>query len=223
MPRDDLTVDVRLYGILDQDRLAGTDLARLAKASVEGGATILQLRDKHGSTRRMIESARAILDAVGGRAPLLINDRVDVALATGAQGVHVGRDDMPPAEARRLLGPGAIIGVTLKNEDDLTGLDPTIVDYGCIGGVYATASKDNPDPPVGLAGLARLRELSRRSGLPVGAIAGIDLARARDCIAAGADGVAVISALYLEADVAATARAFRRAIDEALAARGSEP
>ncbi len=219
MPR----VDLRLYGILDQDRLAGMDLARLARESVDGGTTLLQLRDKHGSTRRMMESAKAILEAVGGRAPLLINDRVDVALATGAQGIHVGRDDMAPVEARRLLGPEAIIGITLKNEDDLSGLDPAVVDYGCIGGVYATASKDNPDPPVGLAGLARLRELARRSGLPVGAIAGIDLARTRNCIAAGADGVAIISALYLEQDVAATARAFRHTIDEALAARGSEP
>jgi len=219
MPR----VDIRLYGILDQDRLAGMDLARLAKASVDGGATLLQLRDKHGSARRMIDSAKAILDAVGGRAPLLINDRVDVALAAAAQGVHVGRDDIPPAAARGLLGRDAIIGITLKNEDDLLGLDPASVDYGCIGGVYATTSKDNPDPPVGLAGLARLHSLARRSGLPVGAIAGIDLARARDCVAAGADGVAIISALYLEPDVTATAQAFRRTIDEALAARGSEP
>lgn len=218
MPR----ADIRLYGILDQDRLAGMDLARLARQSVDGGATILQLRDKHGTTRRMIDSARAILDAVEGRVPLLINDRVDVALASGAQGVHVGRDDMPPAEARRLLGPDAILGITLKNEDDLAGLDPKIVDYGCIGGVYATTSKDNPDPPVGLAGLARLRGLARRSGLPVGAIAGIDLARTPDCIAAGADGVAIISALYLEPDVTAAAHAFRRAIDEALAARGRQ-
>lgn len=216
MPR----ADIRLYGILDRDRLKGLDLARLARASVEGGATVLQLRDKHGSTRAMIESARAILDAVDGRVPLLVNDRVDVALASRAQGVHVGREDMPPVEARRLLGPEAIVGITLKNEMDLDGLDPAIVDYGCIGGVFATTSKDNPDPPVGLAGLARLRALARTSGLPVGAIAGIDLARTRDCIAAGADGVAVIAALYLEPDVAATARAFRRVIDEALAARG---
>lgn len=215
--------DIRLYGILDRDRLAGRDLAKLARASIEGGATILQLRDKHGTTRRMIESATAILDAVGGRVPLLINDRVDVALAAGAQGVHVGRDDMPPSDARQLLGQKAIIGITLKNEADLAGLDPAIVDYGCIGGVYATTSKDNPDAPVGLAGLACLRERARASGLPVGAIAGIDLARTRDCIAAGADGVAIISALYLEDDVAATARAFRRTIDEALAARGGKP
>ena len=212
--------DIRLYGILDQDRLAGHDLADLAARSVAGGVTILQLRDKHGSTRQMIESARAIRAAIAGKVPLLINDRVDVALASGAEGVHLGREDMLPAEARRLLGPGAIIGVTLKNTADLAALDPETVDYGCIGGVFATTSKDNPDPPVGLDGLATLRHAASASGLPVGAIAGIDLAKTAACIGAGADGVAIISALYLTEDVEGTARAFRRAVDAALAARG---
>lgn len=212
--------DIRLYGILDQDRLAGFDLADLAAHSVAGGVTILQLRDKSGSTRRLIESARAIRAALAGKVPLLINDRVDVALASGAEGVHLGREDMPPAEARRLLGPEAIIGVTLKNAADLAALDPGTVDYGCIGGVFATTSKDNPDPPVGLAGLATLRRAAMVSGLPVGAIAGIDLAKIPACIGAGADGVAIISALYLTEDVEATARAFRHQVDEALAARG---
>lgn len=214
-------LDIRLYGLLDADRLAGLDLARLAAASVAGGATLLQLRDKHGGTRHMIATARAIREAVGGRVPLLINDRVDVALASGAEGVHLGRDDMEPADARRLLGRDAILGVTLKNETDLAALDPAAVDYGCIGGVFATASKDNPDPPVGLSGLATLRAKAAASGLPVGAIAGIELANAAACIGAGADGVAVISALYLAPDVAATARHFRFAIDTALAARGA--
>lgn len=212
--------DIRLYGILDQDRLAGHDLADLAARSVAGGVTILQLRDKHGSTRRMIESARAIRAAIAGKVPLLINDRVDVALASGAEGVHLGREDMLPAEARRLLGPGAIIGVTLKNTADLAALEPETVDYGCIGGVFATTSKDNPDPPVEFDGLATLRRAAATSGLPVGAIAGIDLAKTPACIGAGADGVAIISALYLAEDVEATARAFRRAVDDALAARG---
>jgi thiamine-phosphate pyrophosphorylase len=213
-------VDIRLYGILDQDRLDGHDLAQLALESVEGGVTLLQLRDKSGSTRRLIDTARRIRDAVAGKVPLLINDRVDVALASGAEGVHVGRDDMDPADARRLLGKAAIIGITLKNTQDLAGLDPGIVDYGCIGGVFTTSSKENPDPPVGLDGLSRLRTHALKSGLPVGAIAGIDLARTSSCIGAGADGVAIISALYLADDVRQTARAFRAAIDSALAARG---
>jgi len=215
-------VDLRLYAILDPERTGGRPLDRLADAAAAGGATLLQLRDKNAGTRSFVARARQVKAALAGRIPLIINDRIDVALAAEADGVHLGRDDMHPADARRLLGPEAIIGVTLKNNADLAVLDPALVDYGCIGGVYATTSKDNPDPPVGLVGLARLRGLAARSGLPVGAIAGIDLARTRDCIAAGADGVAIISALYLEPDVAATARAFRRAIDEALAARGGQ-
>jgi thiamine-phosphate pyrophosphorylase len=213
--------DIRLYGILDADRLAGLDLPALALASVKGGATLLQLRDKSGSTRRMIETARAIRAALDGAVPLLINDRVDVARASGAEGVHIGAEDMPPAEARAILGKGAIIGITLKNEADLAALDPALVDYGCIGGVFATASKMNPDPPVGLDGLAHLRRLAAISGLPVGAIAGIELGNTAACIGAGADGIALISALYLAADVEATARAFRSVIDGALAARGA--
>lgn len=221
--RPDMTprADIRLYGILDRDRLETCDLARLAAESVAGGVTILQLRDKSGDTRVMVETARAIRLAIGGKAPLLINDRVDVALASGAEGVHLGRDDMLPADARRLLGPDAIIGVTLKNASDLIALDPALVDYGCIGGVFATSSKENPDPPVGLAGLSRLRRAAARSGLPVGAIAGIDLANTSACIGAGADGIALISALYLVPDVRQTARKFRALIDAALAARGA--
>lgn len=214
-------LDIRLYGILDADRLAGSDLAELARQSVEGGATLLQLRDKSGDTRRVIASARAIRDAIRGKVPLLINDRVDVALASGAEGVHLGREDMTPADARRLLGKDAIIGVTLKNAQDLAALDPALVDYGCIGGVFATSSKDNPDPPVGLPGLARLRQAAAVSGLPVGAIAGITRENAAACIGAGADGIALISALYLAPEVGATAREFRAIIDGALAARGA--
>ncbi len=212
--------DIRLYGILDAERLAGRDLARLAADSVAGGVTLLQLRDKSGDTRAMIENARAIRAAVAGRAPLLINDRVDVALASGAEGVHLGREDMLPADARRILGPDAILGVTLKNAADLAALNPDMVDYGCIGGVFVTESKVNPDPPIGLEGLAKLRHVAARSGLPVGAIAGIGLANTAACIGAGADGIALISALYLAPDVREAARAFRTLIDSALAARG---
>lgn len=217
MPRP---VDLRLYGILDRAVLADRDLGQLAEQAVAGGVTLLQFRDKSGDTRAMIDAARHIRHALAGRVPLLINDRVDVALASGAEGVHLGRDDMDPSDARALLGPNAVIGVTLKAERDLAALDPARVDYGCIGGVFATASKDNPDPPIGLDGLAVLRSKARVSGLPVGAIAGIDEANAAACIGAGADGVALISALFLAPDVEAKARRLRAILDAALAARG---
>jgi len=213
--------DIRLYGILDTARLAGKDLPALAVEAAEGGATILQLRDKSGDTRAFISHARAILIALQGRIPLLINDRMDVALASGADGVHLGAEDMEPEEARRLLGGKAIIGITLKNQADLAGLNPAFVDYGCIGGVFATQSKDNADTPIGLAGLADLRQKARASGPPIGAIAGIDAHNAAACIAAGADGVAVISSLFLSSDVKAQAQSLRRIVDETLAARGA--
>lgn len=213
--------DLRLYGLLDRARLEGRDLAELARLSVEGGVTLLQLRDKHSETRQIIDTAREIIDAIGEKVPLLINDRVDVALASGAAGVHLGRSDMRAGDARRLLGPDAIIGVTLKNATDIAELDPELINYGCIGGVFATSSKNNPDRPIGLSGLANLRSMARNPSLPVGAIAGIDLTNAGACIGAGADGVAVISALYLAEDVIVKAQEFRRAIDAALAARGA--
>ncbi len=212
-------VDLAVYAILDPERTRGRPLGALADAAVRGGATLLQLRDKHAGTRLFIDRAREVKAAISGRIPLLINDRVDVALAAGADGVHVGKEDMTGKDARRLLGPKAIIGVTLKDEGDLAGLDPSVVDYGCIGGVFATLSKDNPAAPVGLDGLARLRALARASGLPVGAIAGIDHGNAAAVIAAGADGVAVISALFMADDVTAATATLAAIVRTARAGR----
>ena len=212
-------VDLRLYAILDPERTGGRPLDRLADAAAAGGATLLQLRDKNAGTRSFVARARQVKAALAGRIPLIINDRIDVALAAEADGVHLGRDDMHPADARRLLGPEAIIGVTLKNNADLAVLDPALVDYGCIGGVFATASKNNPDPPVGLAGLTSLRARAATSGLPVGAIAGIDAGNAADVIAAGADGIAIISALFMAEDVTSAARQLRGLVEAALSRR----
>lgn len=213
-------VNPALYAILDPERTRGRDLAALADQAATGGATLLQLRDKHAGTRQFVALARAVKAALAGRIPLLINDRVDVALAVGADGVHVGRDDMLPEDARALLGPRAIIGITLKNSADIAGANPALIDYGCIGGVFATTSKNNVDPPVGIEGLTRLRVEARRLGVPVGAIAGIDAGNTPAVIAAGADGVAIISALFMAEDVVAETRRLRAIVDAALLARG---
>ena len=215
-----MSVDIRLYGIVDPQVGHGRSLADLARAAAEGGATLIQYRAKAETTREMVREARAIRSALHGtHVPLLINDRVDVALAAGADGVHLGADDMKPGDARRLLGPRAIIGVTLKREDELPELAGTGVDYACIGGVFATRHKDNVAPPLGLAGYATLRQAARHAlgDLPVGAIAGITAANAGEVIAAGAAGVAVIGALFDAESVADAARALRAAVDEALA------
>lgn len=217
-------VDIRLYGIIGPDNTGGRDLVACVEQAVAGGATLIQLRDKSSDARVLVETARALMRALEGTGvPLLINDRVDIALASGADGVHLGQSDMSVADARSLLGPQKIIGITLKTDDHARALSGQSVDYACIGGVFATMSKDNPDPPVGLAGLARIAGIARaaKPGLPVGAIAGIDSSNLRGVIDAGADGIAVISALFAAADIPAAARELRQATDDALAARGA--
>ena len=212
-------VDYRLNAIVDGSLRDVGDLATLARIAADNGATIIQYRDKQASTRELVGQARAIRMALAGTGvPMVINDRVDVALAAGADGVHLGRDDLDPATARRLLGPDAIIGLTVKNDADADAVLAAPVDYACIGGVFETLSKRNPDPPVGLEGFSRLRirMLPARPDMPVGAIAGIGLARAVDVIRAGASGVAVISGIFRAPDIAASTRAMRQAVDAAL-------
>jgi len=215
-------IDYRLNAIVDASLSNIAPLAELAALAAHDGATIIQYRDKTASTRKMIDQARAIVEALKGTGvPLVINDRVDVAMATGADGVHLGADDMDADTARRLLGPDAIIGLTVKSMADARHVAQAPADYACIGGVFETTSKVNPDRPVGLAGLKQIRTYLRnkRPDLPVGAIAGITLERVADVIAAGADGVALISALFRTDDIAVTNKAFRNAVDDAIGAR----
>jgi thiamine-phosphate pyrophosphorylase len=214
-----MAVDLRLYALVDPQRAGGHSLPELARSVVEGGATLVQLRDKTGTTRTMAEAARAIRIALtGSGVPFLVNDRVDVALAVDADGVHIGWDDMAPADARRLLGPGAIIGLSVKTIAEAEAAPLELLDYICIGGLFATMSKHNPAPAIGISGFRTLAALirARGPGLPVGAIAGIDAANAASVMAAGADGIAVISALSLAPDPAAAARELRAIVDDAL-------
>jgi thiamine-phosphate pyrophosphorylase len=216
-------VDLRLYALVDPERANGRTLPDVAKYVAAGGATLVQLRDKLGDTRRLVDVARAIKAALPGNVPLVINDRVDVALAADADGVHVGHEDMAVADARRLLGKKALIGLSLKTMRHVEEAPLELLDYVAIGGVFATSSKNNPDPPVGTDGLQRLaaRVRARKPAMPIVAIAGIDATNAADAIAAGADGVAVISALSMTADPTSAARDLRAIVDGALARRGS--
>ncbi len=214
-------VDLRLYAIVDPER-AREPLDALARKVVSGGATLVQLRDKHGSTRKLVSEARAIKAALAGTGvPLLVNDRADVALAAGADGVHLGQDDMAVEDARRLLGPRAVVGLSIKTAAQAEAAPLARLDYVCVGGVFATLSKDNPEPPIGAAGLRAIVDVfrARAPGFPVGAIAGIDETNAADIVGAGADGVAVISALSLSDDPQAAAQRLRTIIDQALAQR----
>lgn len=213
-------VDYRLNAIVDGSLRDVGDLAALAALAAENGATVIQYRDKNASTREMIAQAEAIRAALAGSSvPLLVNDRVDVALAAGSDGVHLGRDDMDATIARRLLGPDAIIGLTVKNAADAEIAAKAPIDYACIGGVFATSSKANADTPVGLDGFAALRAqiAALQPDLPLGAIAGINAARAGAVVRAGAAGVAVIAGIFRADDIAAATRALREAVDASLA------
>jgi thiamine-phosphate pyrophosphorylase len=217
-----MKVDVRLNAIIDPERANGRSLSELTRLVVAGGATLIQLRDKHGATRQMIEEARAIKAALAGTGVrLVVNDRVDVALVAGADGVHLGQEDMRVEDARRLLGPGAIIGLSIKTVALANAAPLEQLDYVGVGGVYATTSKDNPDRPIGIAGLRDIVAAFRacKRDLPVCGIAGIDATNAGPVIAAGADGVAVISALSMRPDPQAAARELRRVVDAALEGR----
>ena len=209
-----MSLDIRLHAILDPALCRDRDLGACARAAAKGGATLLQYRDKSGDVRAMMENARTIRAALeGSGVPLLINDRIDVALASGADGVHVGQGDMPAADARRLLGPDAIVGLTIRTVQHAEAAPLDAIDYACIGGVFDTLSKENPTA-IGLDGWREAAGHFRAHApdLPVGAIAGIDAGNARDVMAAGADGVAVISAIFAADDIERATRQLREAL-----------
>ena len=198
---------VRLIAITDSLRDGPRGLALRAAAAVAGGATMLQLRLKEESARSLVEIARTI-QAMAPDVPLIINDRADVALAAGAAGVHVGVDDLSPALLRGVAPPGFIIGASVGSDDEVARAAGA--DYVGIGPVFATGSK----PDAGAAiGPERFGELARRCGLPAVAIGGITSERVPPVLAAGAAGVAVISALFGASDPTIAARAIRDALD----------
>ena len=216
-----MKVDLRLYALADPAVSGGRSLADLA-ARIAGSATLVQLRDKHGSTKVMMEEARALIGVLAPLdIPLLINDRVDVALAAEADGVHIGQDDMSAADARLLLGKTAIIGLSVKTLAQAHEAPLDLLDYVAIGGVYGTTSKDNTSAPIGVEGLRSIVQAirAREPKFPICAISGINASNAADVIAAGADGIAVISALSQAPDPGLAARTLRNAVDVALEQR----
>jgi thiamine-phosphate pyrophosphorylase len=196
-----LTTLPRLYPILDADALAraGVPLATAARALYEAGVRWLQYRDKRGSDAAVAAALRELREVFpAGDAVLLLNDRVHLCAPVGADGVHIGQEDMLPQEARRILGPHRLLGVSTHNATQLSAAIATgAADYLAIGPVFATGSKENADPVVGLAGVKAARASTR---LPLVAIGGITGGNGRAVIEAGADSVAVISALLSEND-----------------------
>jgi thiamine-phosphate pyrophosphorylase len=196
-----LTTLPRLYPILDADALAraGVPLAAAARTLYEAGVRWLQYRDKRGSDAAVAAALRELREVFpAGDAVLLLNDRVHLCAPVGADGVHIGQEDLLPQEARRILGPHRLLGVSTHNATQLSAAIATgAADYLAIGPVFATGSKENADPVVGLAGVKAARASTR---LPLVAIGGITGGNGRAVIEAGADSVAVISALLSEND-----------------------
>jgi thiamine-phosphate pyrophosphorylase len=183
----------RLYAIVDRSCFPDVQsLLQAAQELVSGGCSLLQYRNKQGSARQILDEARELKSRLGTSVRLIMNDRADLCLAADFDGVHLGQDDLSPESARRIIGPDSWLGVSTHNPEQLAEADRTSADYLAIGPVFATASKANPDPVVGLEGVRRARELTRK---PLVAIGGIRRANARSVIEAGADAVAVISDL----------------------------
>lgn len=203
----------RLYAILDTGCLdrRGMDLEAAARVMLEAGVRLLQLRHKTHFTRRLFEVATQIRQMCRRyQAQFVVNDRADIACLLDA-GLHVGQDDLPPTQARRLIGAERLLGLSTHNPDQFTAALAEPVDYVAFGPVFPTATKENPDPVTGLALLPALSTQAHRTGRPLVAIGGITRAKARAVLEAGADAVAVISDLLPEP---CTADSLRERVEE---------
>lgn len=208
MPARPLGLSV--YLVTDRALCGARGVEETVRQAIAAGATVVQLRDPVAKTRALVEQARALAALLRPAGiPFLVNDRVDVALAAAADGVHLGQSDMTVRDARALIGPAPLLGLSITAPADLAVSDLAGVDYLGVGPVFATATKADAAPAMGLAGLAAVRAASR---LPIVAIGGIGLANAAAVIAAGADGVAVVSAICAAADAGAATRQFARIV-----------
>jgi len=204
-----------LYPILDSGFLAGADdrpglLRRIVRELAEAGVRLLQYRNKSGNEAEILSDAHAIRAAAASGMLLILNDWPKLLAATRFDGVHIGQTDVSPAEARAILGPEKILGLSTHNEPQLQSANAEPVDYIAIGPVCATSTKENPDPVVGLEGVRLARKLTPK---PLVAIGGITLENAAQIRAAGADSVAVISAIFSpKGNFAEIAADFLRAI-----------
>lgn len=185
----------RLYAILDAGLLTarGIPVTEFASGLVEAGVELLQYRDKTAGPQHIVQAASLIRDLLAGSScRIVLNDRPDLAVLAKLDGVHVGQSDLSPQDTRTVVGPGRMVGVSTHNQQQLQAADRSPVDYIAIGPVFATGTKLNPDPVVGLEGVRVARQLTRK---PLVAIGGITRENARSVLEAGADSVAVVSGL----------------------------
>ncbi len=207
------TVDYSLYLVTDRGLARRRRTLKIIEAAVRGGVTCVQLREKQCSTREFIQQALAIKNFLQTRRiPLIINDRVDVALAVEAEGVHLGQTDMPLEMARKIVGNSMLIGISAECLADALTAEKGGADYLGVSPIYATATKTDTAPALGLAGL---QEIRKAVGLPLVGIGGLNTDNAAAVIRHGADGVAVVSAIVAADDPQSAAAQLRQTIKAA--------
>ncbi|MEA3375167.1 MAG: thiamine phosphate synthase [Chloroflexota bacterium] len=213
-------IDWSLYVITDRGAAGGRPLTDVVRAVLAGGATVIQLREKHAGAREIIEVGQALHRITREASiPLIVNDRVDIALALEAEGVHVGQDDMPAALARDLMGPDRILGVSAGTVEEALQAEGDGADYLGVGDIYGTPTKPDAGVPIGIQ---RLRGIAEAVSIPVVGIGGINADNATAVIEAGAAGVAVISAVVGATDPEAAARQLRQIVRSSKHPRSNE-
>lgn len=207
--------DLSLYLVLDADLCQPLSVVETAKVAVAGGVTMVQLRDKKASTEKLIQTGQALKAVLAGTGvPLIVNDNLEAALAIGAAGVHIGQEDLPVAQARTLIGEQMILGLSIETTAAAQAVDARLVDYLGVGPVFATATKPDHKRPIGLTGL---QELIALSTLPAVAIGGLKAEHVAAVIQAGAQGLAVVSAICGQANPALAANQLAQSIAQAKA------
>lgn len=200
-----------LYLVTDRAMARDRPLDDVVNEAVAGGVTCVQLREKHSSTREFLQQAERVMRVLeGSGVPLIVNDRIDVALAVGADGVHLGQQDMPYPTARALLGPDVVIGLSVESVADVEQANDWDVDYLGVSPIFETPTKRDTRGSWGLDGLARVRAMTRH---PLVAIGGINWRNVADTVRSGADGIAVVSAISAAADPRRAAEDLRQRID----------
>ena len=208
-------IDYSLYLVTDRSLSKGRPTSEIVAGAVAGGVTCVQLREKQCGTREFVDEALALKPLLKDcNIPLIINDRLDVALAVEADGVHLGQDDMPITMARAIAGSSLIIGISAESTEDALRAEQEGADYIGISPVFATPTKTDTGPPLGLDGVRKIRELV---DIPLVGIGGINELNAAEVIAAGADGIAVVSAIVSADDPAAATRTLKSLVDRASA------
>ncbi len=208
-----MRIDYSLYLVTDSELARGRRLVDLVGAAIDGGTTMVQYREKGATTSAMVEEARVLRELCRSRkVAFIVNDRLDIALAVDADGLHVGQDDLPASLARRLLGRGKILGVSVGSASEAASAAADGADYVGASPIFATPTKADAPPPMGIAGL---RALAGASHLPIVAIGGINAGNAAAILEAGAAGIAVVSAIICADEPESAARALRKIIDEA--------